>query len=96
MALDHATYLEHVRLIFSRTVQLMPEQAQEPLIRALMGYRLGGSLGTQAERTEAGQIVLNMFWQKVLDEPYNEHEMQHWVVRYGGPANAPCPNLPEP
>lgn len=96
MALNRATYLEHVRRIFGRTVEVEPEEAQGPLIEALTTYADRGSLGTRQERIEAGQIVLNMFWQTVLNQPYNEHQMQHWVVRWGGPANAPIPNLPEP
>ena len=96
MPLTRTVYLEHVRRIFGRTVQKLPDQGQEALIAALTDYRTEGSYGTQQERTEAGQIVVNMFWQEVLGMPYNEHEMQHWIVRYGGPEKAPCPALPEP
>ena len=96
MALTRAVYLEHVRRIFGRTVEQLPDQGQEVLIAALTDYRTQGNYGTQQERTEAGQIVVNAFWQNILGYAYNEHEMQHWIVRYGGPERAPCPNLPEP
>jgi hypothetical protein len=96
VALNRATYLEHVRRILINLVTMAPEQAQGPLITALMSYRTNGTLGTQAERTEASQIVANMFWQNALGHPYNEHAMRHWIMLYGGPEGVSLPNLAEP
>ena len=96
MALNRATYLEHLRRIFGRCVSLNPEEAQAMVVQATLDYVTTGTLGTQADRLEAAQIVANLFWQQILGNAYNGHRMKHWILRHGGQAANDIPNIAEP
>lgn len=96
MALTRAVYLEHFRRMVARGVQLAGQPAVGPLVNGAMDYVTTGTFGTQADRTEAAYILVNLLWQQLLGHPYNGHQIKHGLAMYGVNVATDPPNISEP